>query len=533
MKRMSLLVVVVVSLVAWGAVGFAQQESIIRIAQSFPTNPDPGTGQDYSSTRIQAILYDSLVYPDISGSPTPHLAERWEESEDGLTYTFYLRSGVLFHDGTELTAEDVVFSMQRMLTMQEGWAFLYVGRIKSVEALDSYTVKVQLVQPFGPFVSTLFRFQIVNKDLVLANLGSGAFGDLGDYGRAFLMANDAGSGPYQLVDVSVSEYFLMQRFENYWGPMRDNPPEYVKFVAWIEPVTLRTMMSRRELEFSDQWQATETLDALDAIDGVDVAKLDVGGIFPLMLHTQKAPTDCIHVRRAISWATDYKTVYTQILPGYRQSVGPVSASLLGHDPDVFQYTYNMELAKEEIKKSKYYGELDKYPVTIFWSADVPFEEKLALMLQANWAELGLDVRPVKTPWMSYSEAMGSMEASPNVAIMFLAALYSEAGAQLDSRYSSTSAATVDQNEWLMDATFEAMLADAFATLDVEERYAKYAAIQHYIVGLAPTIFLVDDYTRIAYQSAYIDWPAARGEGIPLMGYEFDPRTIEVYPDRIP
>ena len=102
-------------------------------------------------------IYDPLVWPTKGGPPKPHLAESWDVSDDGLTYTFHLRKGVKFHDGTELTAEDVAFSMDRMLSISKGFAWLWkdVLDVGDIEAADDYTVAFHLNEPYGPFIAGL------------------------------------------------------------------------------------------------------------------------------------------------------------------------------------------------------------------------------------------------------------------------------------------------------------------------------------------------------------------------------------------
>lgn len=514
--------------------GAGEEESILRFTQAFPTAIDPAVGQDFSSTRALTMLYDTLVYPDTKAAPQPHVATSWELSDDGSVWTLHLRPGIKFHHGTELTADDVKFSMDRFLTIGEGWAYLFTGRIERTEVVDTYTVRFHLTQPFGPFLSLLYRFYIADAELVMDNIKKpGPYGEYGDYGREFLLTHDAGSGPYKVKEFPIGEYLLLERNYDYWGYVAPNASRYVQMIGTTEPVTVRTMMARRELEISDQWQSPESLAGLDAIEGVDIAQLNLGGVFHYMIHTRKPPTDDIHVRKALSWATDYDTIANVIFPGFPQARGPVASSTPGHDPTVFQYHFDLDKAREELQKSKYYGELDQYPIEIYWVSEVPIEEKVALLLQANWTKIGINAKVVKAPWLSFVEFMADPDASPHLVPMFLPCNWPEAGATLRSRYSSESARSVDQNEWLLDPKFDAMLKDALSTLDREERFAKYRELQHYIVDLAPTLFLVDDISQHAYQTTYVDWPAARGEGIPLIGYELDARWIQVYPEKKP
>jgi len=520
------------ALVSFGLLGWAAGERVLRITFAWPTYIDPAVGSDFSSSSSFVNLYDTLVYPDVNGDPQPHVATRWDVSQDGKVWTFYLRDDVYFHDGTPLTAEDVKFSMDRITTIGEGYGFLFVGRIDHTEVVDEHTVRFYLVEPFGPFLSTLYRLYILNKELVEANIKRpGPYGDMGDYGKEFLLTHDAGSGPYMVKEFRVEEELVMIKNPNYWLPMDPETPDEVRFIGVVEPATIRTMVARRELEITDQWQPQEAWEALDAMEGVDITSFFPGTSFYLMMHTRKPPTDCVHFRRAMAWATDYRTVVEHIFPGCVQSRGPVAQSLPGADPTVFQFSRDLDKAREELQKSKYYDQLDQLEVEFHWIAEVPDEEKVALLFMANMAEIGINVKVVKVPWMSVVEEMARLETSPNIVSIFVAPHYPEAGSLLESRYHSSSAPTWEQNEWLLDEKFDSMLEEALATVDRKERFERYAEIQHYIVDLCPSIFLFDQVEKHAYQAAYVDWPAARGEVNPVMGYNMAARFIKVYPEK--
>jgi len=516
-------------LVSLGLTGAAGQS--LRTTWAWPTYIDPAVGSDFSSSVALINLYDTLVYPDTKGDPQSNVAKSWETSADALTWTFHLRPGIKFHDGTELIAEDVKFSMDRLTTIGEGYGFLFVGKV-TTEAPDKYTVVFHLKEPFGPFLTTLFRLYIVNKNLVMANIEKpGPYGDMGEYGKQYLLTHDAGSGPYIVKEFPLEEYLLMIKNPNYWQPIDPYAPDEFRMIGTTQSITVRTMMSRRELEIADQWQSLEALAALDKIKGVDIAGYFPGTEFYYMMHTKMPPTDDIHFRKAMAWAMDYKTVVDMLFPGSIQSKGPVPQTLPGANPEVFQYHRDLDKAMEELKQSKYYGRLDEYPVTVHWCAEVPDEEKVALLFMSNMADIGIEVEVVKVPWMSMIEECAAIDTSPNIVTIFDSAHYPEAGSLIESRYKSESAATWEQNEWLLDLGLDAMIDNAVKTIDRTERFAKYAEIQRYIMDLCPTLFLFDQVEKHAYQADYVDWPAARGETIPIMGYNFAGRFIKVYPDK--
>ena len=497
------------------------EKRVLRISFSWPTYIDPAVGSDFSSSSSLCNLYDTLVFPTTEGGVDPHVADSWETSADGLTWTFHLREGIKFHNGSELTASDIAFSMNRMLEIGEGYAYVFLGTVESATAPDDYTVQFKLAKPSGIFLISLVRLYIADEEEVMDNIVTpGPYGDNGDYGKEYLLTHDAGSGPYTVKEFPLEEYLLMEKYDDWFGEFHTNAPDEVKFIGTTEPATVRTLMSRGELEITDQWQPIEALEALDEMEGVDVAAFLTLTEFYYMMHTQKPPTDDIHFRRAMAYAFDYEAAVALEWPGTQQSRGPVPIITAGHNPDVFVFQRDLDKAREELALSPYADALDDYPVEVHWITDVPAEEKWALLFQANMADIGINVEVVSTPWTAVVEETGDIETSPHIVTIYVSADFPEAGSLLKVRYHSDAAPTWSQNEWLLDDELDQMIEDSLTTVDEEERYAKYRDLQDYIMDLCPSLFLYDQVQKQAYRSDYVDFPAARGEVIPLMGLVF-------------
>jgi peptide/nickel transport system substrate-binding protein len=494
------------------------EERLFRATFAWPTYIDPAVGSDFSSTSSLVNLYDTLVFPNTEGGVDPCLAESWDVSDDGLTWTFHLKEGIKFHNGSELTASDVAFSINRMLEIGEGLAYVFLGTVDSASAVDDYTVEFKLAKPSGLFLISLIRLYILDEEEVMANVVTpGPYGDNGDYGKEYLLTHDAGSGPYMVEEFPLEEYLLMKKNEDWWGEFDENAPDEVRFIATTEAATVRTMMSRQELEITDQWQTVEALEALDELEGVDIVAFPVLTEFYYMVHTRKPPTDDIHFRRAMAYAFDYQAAVGLEWPGTKQSEGPVPAICAGHNANVFVFERDLEKAGDELAQSAYADQLDQYPVDVHWCTEVPAEEKFALLFQANMADVGIKVNIVSTPWMSMVEEGASEETSPHIQTTYVSADFPEAGSLLKVRYHSDAAPTWSQNEWLLDTDLDQRIDDALATVDEDERYAEYRELQDDIVELCPSLFLYDQVQKHAVQS-YVDWPPARGEVIPVMGY---------------
>jgi peptide/nickel transport system substrate-binding protein len=526
MNKKMILLLVSVLLVMTSSISLAQDSgSRLRVSFAPPDYIDPAVGNDEVGSTSLANLYDSLVFPNAAGGVDPWLAESWEVSDDGLTYTFHLRSGVTFHDGTELKASDVAYSYQRLKDIGEGYAYLLPAA--TVATPDDQTVSFTLDAPSGLFLASLPRLYVVNAALVKANtLADGPYGANGDYGKQWLLANDAGSGPYQVSEMRQNEDLLMTKYANWWNAasFNANAPDQVRFILNTEPATIRALMSTGELEISDTWQSMEALQALDQMDGVDITAYPTLSGFYFMMNNKRAPMDDVHCRRAMSYAFDYDQAVALEWPGTQQMVGPVPSVLAGHNPNVTVYHHDLDKANAELAQCQYAGDIASYPIEVDWVSEVPAEERYALLFQANMADIGITVNVVSTPWLSVVENVSKQETAPDIVTIYVASSLPEAGSMLKDRYHSSTAGTWQQNEWLQDPQLDAAIDDALATVDTQARYAKYEALQAQIADLAPSLFVYDQLEKHAV-AGYVTWTPENNSA--MLGYRIYAATIGV------
>ncbi len=515
-------------------------ESIIVV--SFANLPylDPHVAHDESGRAYIHNVYDTLLRMEYREEGTirviPWLATKWEVSEDGLTWTFYLRKGVKFHHtGRELTAEDVVFSITRMVTMPEGMGYLLVPWIdlEKTKAVDRYRVIVGLKKPCGVFQYLASYIYVVDSEEVKKNIRSpGPYGEWQDFGKGWLMEGhrDVGSGPYMLVEYVPGSHVMLVKNKDWWGEFAPRAPDKVKVVAITDPVPTQTLMSKRELDISTVWLPPETYQVLDEIEGVDIAKLHYYGMYFLMMNSRKPPLDDVHVRKALFYLFDYKT-FLEIMPQHREARSIVPSNMIGAIPFPEPVEYNIEKAREELQKSKYWGELDKYEITFTWRAEVPGEDRVGLLLAAAAEQVGLKIRVVKLPWLKVVEAMTKPDTPNHIEPMWITADYPEAISMIYLRWHSSSHGTVNQNEWFELPELDAKIEEVLSILDEKERLSKTADLQRYIFSLYPSIF-AGDYTGFkAYQSHYIEWPSAEKGFVGVFGWDVEYWKMNVYPEK--
>ncbi|MBA3873291.1 MAG: ABC transporter substrate-binding protein, partial [Anaerolineae bacterium] len=182
-----------------GMATVAQDEKVLVVGLSEVTDSlDPAKGYTQTSGIVEHVIYQTLVtFPDTDASKIiPMLAKSWDVSTDGTTYTFHLQDGAVFSSGNPVTADDVVFSINRMHNLKSSPAF-QADTIASIEAVDAQTVKVTLTAPNPGFLANLASqyFSISDSKVVKANGGTDQPGaDTTDTASKYLEGTSAGSG---------------------------------------------------------------------------------------------------------------------------------------------------------------------------------------------------------------------------------------------------------------------------------------------------------------------------------------------------
>jgi peptide/nickel transport system substrate-binding protein len=355
---------------------------------------DPAHAFNPTSGIVHRAAYDSLVtFPDGDTSTVePNLAASWEASDDATVYTFTLRDDVVFANGDPLTADDVVFSFNRLKNVQSNPSFL-AGAIASVTAVDEHTVEITLAEPRPSFLVELVNtaFSITNDDEVREAGGTDAADAAeSDGAQEFLDQNSVGTGPYILESWTPQEETVLVRNPNYWGeaPYFDR----VVIVNIPEAATQKVALEAGDIDLATDLTPDQMTD-LESNPDIEIFRgLDRWTHFLLMNRDPEigGPVADPNVALAIRLALDYEG-YRELWPG---SVTPGSNMWVGL-PGAFgedrAIERDLDRARELLSEAGYADGFDiqlSYPDFTFAGVNLGTN---AQKIQADLAEIGINV----------------------------------------------------------------------------------------------------------------------------------------------
>ncbi|MEX0954975.1 MAG: ABC transporter substrate-binding protein [Rhizobiaceae bacterium] len=482
---------------------------VVNVVQIFGT-VDPAKVTDYTEYMAAVNLYDGLTTVSSTGEVVPQLAESWEVSDDNQTYTFKLKTDATFQDGSPVEAKDVVYTMERLLALNEGPAYLFSDLVQpeNVKAIDDHTVEIRIDRVYAPFISVTPLILVVNSDVVTA--------EGGEWGQDFLAENSAGAGPYNLSGWTRGAEMILQRYDGYHaGWPNDRPIDELRFVVTRDEATVRALAQRGELGMSSQYQGSETYDAIEKLDDYKLIEATTATGFYLKVNNQVAPTDDVHIRRAIAYAMDYATIREVIYPGGEMKSVLSSLFAEAHLDDLPSPEYNLEKAAEEVAKSKYAGE-QPIQLSHAYVANTPFEEEIGLLFKSTLDAIGFAVDLQPEPWNRITELATKIETTPHTSQVFYGPTYPSPDSVFFVQYHSRAAGTWSSMSWVQDAEIDAMIDKSRATVDEVERNELYKDIQARMQETMAEIPLLSQLKRMAAHSCLQGYAE-----VPMQSWDYD------------
>lgn len=463
---------------------FAQQNrnTIVFANNLDPTTLDPHIANDAQSNIFTLAFYEGLTrWKPNSLEIEPWLAESWEVSDDGLSWTFSLRRGVLFHDGTEFNGEAVRYSIERMKAINQGLAFV-LDRVESVEVVDDYTVNISLSSPDITFFQGLPGVMMVSPTTFSAQ-------NADDNSTTFAYDNEVGTGPYKLVSWERGRRLDITKFDEYWaGWDQPHVDGYVLLVV-EEPGTRRLMLEAGDIDILPKLE-----DQIDDVPALERNPRLVVETFPTLSNTyivmsnHKGPLADPLVRRAVSFAFDYDAMIQVGFGGVgKQARGPLNSSVLYHDEELFQYTRDVEQAQALLAEAGYApGELQ---LSFGYVGSSGVQRRTAEILQSSLADVGIELVPLPQTWPTLVASFQDPDTSPDLLNLNNHSAFPDPDYTLARFFSSEAQGTAGLNGgFYSNSEVDALIEEGRATTDPVRRAEIYERIQELMVEDAPAIW---------------------------------------------
>lgn len=467
------------------------------------SNLDPHIGHDYSIATTQKSCYDTLLR--YRGNPPELvnlLATGYESNEDATEWTFTLDDRAVFHDGTPVTADAVVYSVGRMIRKNRGvaWLFSNVMDETGAEAIDEHTVKFTLHTPFAPLPLVVPWLFIANEKVIMENEVDG------DEGEAWLLDHEAGSGPFTIKSWSVGDSYEFEAVPDYWAGW----PEGGRLSGYIWRI-MRESSSRRLALLNGDIQtaslSTEDFLAMEKEDGFELISQEGLTVHSLKMNNQVGLTSDVNIRKAISYAMDYDSILAVFNGAAVLLQGPLPPNNEYANHDMVVYRHDMDKAKEHLAMTEYPD--GGFELEYVYVTGLEWEEQIGLILLDQLSQLNITLKMTPLVWPDMVARMSDPETSPNLIAVNVTPDYPDPDGYLWGMYHSSQAGTYLAGSHYSNPEVDSLLEQARETTDPAMRKDLYDQVQQ---------ILVDDAVEVWCHSAY----GRRVNSVKLGGYEYCP-----------
>lgn len=457
----------------------------LRIAEQQAPDPfDPATLSDNRSIELAQNVYNGLtaIDPD-TAEVVPALAESWEVSDDGLEYTFTLRDDVTFQSGKALTADDIVYSLNRAVDpdVRSGYAFFLAvidgygavsdgsaEALAGVEALDDRTVVIRLGQPAGylPSLLTLWPYWAVDSETIAE------FGD--DWVNP---PNTNGTGSYALVEQTADTEYVFEANTDFWG---DTKPTIEEIVVTIVPESSTALARYEAGEFDVIRNLTSATYRQVLADPELTEQLGTASLLRTTWYNMRSdvpPFDDIRVREAFNLAIDRDAIVEIALGG----LGSPAATFLppglpGSIADEREAITTDAEAAQALLAEAGYAEGEGFPdLTLYYDARDDFQSVAELVQAQLAANLGIDIELAPTPSTAYNEMLNDAERRPVFSMYTFGLDYPDPQEMHEYLVQSQPNGFANYGNF-SNAEVDEMIAAANASTDPAERYALHSEI---------------------------------------------------------
>lgn len=363
--------------------------NFVYAAGTEPTTFDPQFITDVNTARATMQIFETLVRWDENANIAPLLAESWTTSDDGLAWTFKLREGVTFHDGTPFNAEAAAYTFERILAEETGSPRRTAAeQISEIRVDSEYELTLITFEPFGAFLP-----QLTNYNLCI--LSPTAAKDLATFAE-----KPVGTGPLMLKEWQRGSYVTMTKYDGYWG--EKSTVDELKFIFVPEDASRVMMLQTGEADIISglppiQVQTLEADPNCEPVIATGYRTIYVG------INLRKPIFQDVKVRHAIQHAIDRQSIIDNVLSGIgKYPVGIESTVITMSAQDLPDYEYNPEKSKQLLAEAGY---PDGFK-TVLYSPEgrYPMDKQVAEVVQGMLKEVGIDAEIRILDWAAYQAA---------------------------------------------------------------------------------------------------------------------------------
>jgi peptide/nickel transport system substrate-binding protein len=374
---------------------------------------DPGREFTPTNNMLVKAMYDTLVtFEPGKTDPVPSLASSWKGTKDAKSFTFTLRDGATFSDGTPVTSADVVFSLDRLVNLQGSGAFLLDGVTVTAPDAKTVVVKSKKANPALLRILATPPTSILNAKVLKAHGGSAAKdANKTDKAEAYLQTASAGSGPYVLTAAQQNQQYTISRNDKYWGEAKGFPKVVVRNMA-APTQLLNVQRGQNEIALDLSAQQAGTLKSNGNLQVTTDASVNIFDVEANM-DSKVSPTGDAGVRKAIRLALDYPGYAKLSGAGAVQAPGVIPSQFLGALPQSDAVSQNLDEAKAALNgktgiKLKLSYPSDATPNGVSFAS---VAQKVKSDLDKIGIDVTLDGRPAVTFLKNYAAGENQLSVS--------------------------------------------------------------------------------------------------------------------------
>jgi peptide/nickel transport system substrate-binding protein len=448
---------------------------------ALPTNIDPAIGFDSDTLQVVRNVYEGLLeYVPGGTSIRPALAKSYTVSPDGTTYTFQLRSGVVFHDGAKLDAAAVVTSLNRIREIDQGPASL-LPSIKSISASGPSTVVITLTAPYAFLPGVMPWLPIVSPDALSAHSTSAD-----PHAEKWFASNAAGTGPYKLTSFSPTTTIALGQNTKYWQPWVNGTPTSGSLTLNANVATQLELLQSGQVDFLG---AISPDNAVTAKSMSNVTLLVQPGLEVqiLPLNMARAPMDNPKLREAIVKAFDYSAFKT-FNRGFGTSANsPVPPGLPGWDSSIPLPAQDMAAAKQLVAAS---GVPAGTTLEFVGVGGLDYETFAGTILQSALSQLGLKMTIQMPQWPIPATLMSKPSSAAHITFLNLSANTNDPSVLIQESWSSANSSYKGGYNWsnYSNAQVDSDLTSFGQTSDASKQQQLIYQMQQTIVADNTAVF---------------------------------------------